>query len=167
MDESNPAMIRSALRASSGWEEGHMASSWKLVRACVTCVTWTSVFNLWISIPTVFSSRLCSRVFLLLSAQRRGDQFTGGSETFSSSGPNTFLILAAAPRCRPTQVYATKVEPSQVAGPQDLQRLCRVIFGFSFFLVPPAQHKQLKRHQQHSVIGGRNLCIQALVRDFW
>lgn len=148
-----------------------LESLYVCVRACVTCVracvTWTSVFNLWISIPYCILVTFLQPCFLLVSAQRRGDQFTGGSETFFLLGPNDFLILAAVRRCRPTQVYATKVDPSRVAGPQDLQRLCRAIFGFSFFLFPPAQHKQLKRHRKHSVIGGRNLCIEELVLDFF
>lgn len=71
LDETNPAKILSALKCGS--QVDHKASSC----VCVCVCGWTSIFNLWISIPTVFLSRFSSHIFDLFDP-RPGDQFTVG-----------------------------------------------------------------------------------------
>lgn len=59
--------------------------------ACVrACVTWTSVFNLWISIPTVFPSRFCSRVSCWFLLSDVAISLPAALRRFSSSAPTTF-----------------------------------------------------------------------------
>lgn len=70
-----------------GGSDGLVLKACMCVRDVRACVTWTSVFNLWISIPYCILVTFLQPCFLLVSAQRRGDQFTGGSETFFLLGP--------------------------------------------------------------------------------
>lgn len=104
------------------------------------CLVWTSVFNLWISIPTVRLSywfRISVLPISLPSAPR----------------PTTFWYW----RPSPTQVYATAVEPSKAAGPQHVQRLCREI---SLIFFGSLQYKR-----QH-VVGRMKLCLKESVLDY-